>query len=464
MSRHHVAAIVLAAGKGTRLKSDTAKVLHPAAGRSLLGHVLAAVRPLGLGQVVVVVGHQADEVRAEADAHDLDGLTTVLQSEQHGTGHAVEVALPALDDGISTVMVLNGDVPLLTPETLGRLADTPAGEGALLSSVLDDPTGYGRVLRDDGGLVRGIVEHGDATEAQRAIDEINGGMYVFPVDGLADRLAAIGHGNDQGERYVTDVVGMLVADGVPVAGHVCPAEEIAGVNDRAQLAAAAAVLRRRHLHRLMTEGGVTVVDPTSTYVDVTVEVGVDTVVQPGCLLEGATRVGSNAVVGPYTQLTDTVVEDGAQVRQSVCDGASIGPDATVGPFTYLRPGARLERAAKAGGFVEVKKSTIGAGSKVPHLSYVGDTTIGEGVNFSAGAVTVNYDGTNKHATVIEDGAFIGCDTMLVAPVTVGSGAFVAAGSTITDDVPTDALAIARSRQTVKDGWAARRRGETGDAD
>lgn len=458
MNRAQVAAVVMAAGKGTRLKSDTAKVLHPAAGRSILGHVLEAVRPLELGQVIVVVGHQADEVAAEAERHEVPGLSTVLQAEQLGTGHAVEIALGALDDQIQTIMVLNGDVPLLTPDTLARLADTPAGEGALLSSVLDDATGYGRVLRDDDGLVTGIVEHADATAEQRAVDEINGGMYVFPAAGLRERLSSLQASNEQGERYVTDVVGQLVTDGVPVVGHVCPAEEIAGVNDRAQLAAAAAVLRRRHLTDLMLQG-VTVVDPDSTYVDVTVTVGSDTVVQPGCLLEGATRVGANALVGPYSQLTDTVVEDGAVVRQSVCDGASIGPDANVGPFSYLRPGTRLERKAKVGGFVEVKKSTVGEGSKVPHLSYVGDTTIGEGVNFSAGAVTVNYDGVDKHATVIEDGAFVGCDTMLVAPVTVGAGSFVAAGSTITDDVPADALAIARSRQTNKDGWAADRRAD-----
>lgn len=448
----------MAAGKGTRLKSDTAKVLHPAAGRSLLGHVLEAVRPLELGQVIVVVGHQADDVAAEAECHEVPGLTTVLQAEQHGTGHAVEVALGALDDQIQTVMVLNGDVPLLTPATLARLADTPVGEGALLSSVLDEPTGYGRVLRDDDGLVTGVVEDADATAEQRAVDEINGGMYVFPAVGLRERLAALQAGNEQGERYVTDVIGQLVDDGVPVVGHVCPAEEIAGVNDRAQLADAAAVLRRRHLTELMQEG-VTVVDPGSTYVDVTVTIGADSVVQPGCLLEGTTRVGAHAVIGPYTQLTDTVVEDGAVVRQSVCDGASIGPDTNVGPFSYLRPGARLERRAKVGGFVEVKKSTIGADSKVPHLSYVGDATIGEGVNFSAGAVTVNYDGFEKHATVIEDGAFIGCDTMLVAPVTIGAGSFVAAGSTITDEVPADALAIGRARQSNKDGWAVRRRDE-----
>lgn len=460
MSRDRVAAVVMAAGKGTRLKSDTAKVLHPAAGRSLLGHVLEAVRPLGLGQVVVVVGHQADDVRAEAEAADLPGLTTVLQAEQHGTGHAVEVAMEAVRDDVDTVMVLNGDVPLLTPDTLARLADTPVGEGALLTSVLDDPTGYGRVLRDDAGRVTGIVEHGDATDEQRAVDEINGGMYAFPAAGLRERLASLSAGNEQGERYVTDVVAMLVVDDVPVDGVVCPAEEIAGVNDRAQLAEAAGVLRRRHLHRLMTEGGVTVVDPASTWVDVTVEVGADTVVQPGCLLEGATRVGAHAVVGPYSQLTDTVVEDGAVVRQSVCDRAHVGPDAQVGPFTHLRPDATLHERAKTGAFVEVKKSTIGTGSKVPHLSYVGDAVVGEAANIACGVITVNYDGTTKSTTTIEDGAFVGCDTMLIAPVTVGAGSYVAAGSTITDDVPADALAIARARQTVKEGWAARRRGET----
>lgn len=460
MNRAHVAAVVMAAGQGTRLKSDTAKVLHLAAGRSLLGHVLEAVRPLGLGQVVVVVGHQADDVRAEAEWYDVDGLTTVLQAEQLGTGHAVEVAMSAVRDDMQSVMVLNGDVPLLTPDTLARLADTPVGQGALLSTVLDDATGYGRVLRDANGLVTGIVEHDDATEAQRAVDEVNGGMYAFPTDGLADRLACLGSGNQQGERYVTDVVASLVEDGVAVIGHVCPAEEIAGVNDRAQLAAAAGVLRRRRAHQLMMDG-VTFVDPDSTHVDVTVAIGPDTVVQPGCQLEGATRIGRHTTIGPQSHLVDTWVGDGATVRQSVCEEAEIGTGADVGPFTHLRAGSRLEAESKTGAYVQVKKSTIGRGSKVPHLAYVGDATVGEGVNIACGVVTVNYDGVDKHATVVEDGAFVGCDTMLVAPVTVGTRSYVAAGSVITEDVPADALAIARSRQTNKEGWAAERRQEQG---
>ncbi len=460
-NRSHVAAVVMAAGKGTRFRSDLAKVLHAAAGRSLLGHILEAVRPLGLGQVVVVVGHQADDVEAAAVAAGIDGLSVVVQSPQNGTAHAVEVAVPALGPDITKVMVLNGDVPLLTSATLAGLADTPTGQAAMLTAVLDDATGYGRILRspDDGNVVS-IVEHRDATAAQREVREINAGMYALDRDGLEDLLARCGTGNDQGERYLTDVVGLLVERGIPVIGTTADPDEVAGVNDRAQLAAAAAVLRERHNTRLMADG-VSIVDPAATWIDVTVEVGPDTVVLPGCMLEGATRIGVQAVVGPQSHLRDTVVEDGATVRNSVCEDAHVGPDASVGPFTYLRPGARLERGAKTGAYVEVKKSTIGAGSKVPHLSYVGDATLGEGVNFSCGAVTVNYDGTNKHQTVVEDGAFVGCDSMLVAPVTIGAGAFVAAGSTITDDVPADALAVARSRQVVKEGWAAQRRERQG---
>jgi bifunctional UDP-N-acetylglucosamine pyrophosphorylase / glucosamine-1-phosphate N-acetyltransferase len=395
-------------------------------------------------------------VAAEAGAAGLPRLDTVVQEPQNGTAHAVEVALPALDAGITKVVVVNGDAPLLTADTLARLADVPVGEAALLTAILADPSGYGRVLRGDAGHVTGIVEDRDANDDERAVREVNGGMYAFDRAGLEDLIAAIGADNDQAERYVTDVVGMLVARGVTVEAIVCDETEIAGVNDRVQLADAAAVLRRRHLEDLMRDG-VTVMDPATSYVDVTVTLDRDAVLLPGCLLQGDTHVGEGAVIGPYTQLTDTHVEAGARVRQSVCQGASIGPEADVGPFTYLRPGARLERRAKTGGFVEVKQSVIGEGSKVPHLSYVGDTTMGAGVNFSAGAITVNYDGTNKHPTVIGDGAFVGCDTMLVAPVTIGDGAFVAAGSTVTHDVPADALAIARSRQAVKDGWAARRR-------
>ena len=453
MDRSHVAAVVMAAGKGTRLRSDTAKVLHRVAGRSLVGHVLEALRPLGLAQVVVVVGHQAEDVTAEVEACHLPGSNCVLQEPQHGTGHALEVGLTAVTADVQRVLVINGDAPLLTAETLAALADHD-DEATLLTTRLGDPTGYGRVLRDDGGTVRRVVEHADADDDERAVDEVNAGMYAFRRSGLEDLLARITDANEQGERYVTDVVSLLVAEGRPVHALAAPADDVSGVNDRAQLSDAGAVLRRRHLRRLQ-HAGVTVVDPDTTWVDVTVEVGPDTTILPGSLLEGATVVGSGATIGPHTQLVDTEVADGATVRQSVCNLAVIGPGADVGPFTHLRPGSRLGPATKTGAYVEVKNATLGEGSKVPHLSYVGDATIGTGVNMACGVVTVNYDGFDKHHTTVEDGAFVGCDTMLVAPVTIGNGAYVAAGSVVTEDVPPDALAIARGRQTNKDGWAAR---------
>jgi bifunctional UDP-N-acetylglucosamine pyrophosphorylase/glucosamine-1-phosphate N-acetyltransferase len=461
VSRADVAAVVLAAGKGTRFNSDLAKVLHRCAGRSLLGHILGALEPLGLGQVVVVVGHQAEDVTAEAAASGIGNLTTALQAEQHGTGHAAQMAVPALDDSIRRVMVLPGDTPLLLSGTLEELLTAADGDhaGAMLTIELDDPTGYGRVIREDGSVAR-IVEHRDASEGERAVREVNAGMYVFERDTLTEALGGLDADNAQGEIYLTDVVEGFVSRGARIAAHVADADEVAGVNDRRQLADASAVLRRRVLDRLMQEG-VTVIDPSTTYVDVDVEVGPDTVVLPNCILEAATTIGERATVGPNCHLVATEVGDDAEVTNTVAKHAVVGPEATVGPFTYLRPGTVLERGSKAGGFVEMKNSTVGEGSKVPHLSYVGDATIGADVNFSAGAITVNYDGTEKHRTTIEDGAFIGCDTMLVAPVTVGHGAFIAAGSTITDDVPADALAIARQRQTNKDGWAAGRRSEPG---
>ncbi|MBW3561177.1 MAG: bifunctional UDP-N-acetylglucosamine diphosphorylase/glucosamine-1-phosphate N-acetyltransferase GlmU [Actinobacteria bacterium] len=451
MSRGTTAAVVLAAGLGTRFRSDLAKVMHEVAGRTMLRHILEVLRPLELGQVVVVVGHQADQVTEEAEAADVPGLTTALQEDQLGTGHAAAQALPTLDDDIDRVLVLPGDAPLLTPETLARLLDQDA-PAVLLTTELDDPTGYGRILRDDTGNVVGIVEEADATEAQKGLREVNAGMYVFDVAPLADALQDLDSDNAQGEQYLTDVVEILVGDDVPVRAVLAPQDEVQGVNDRVQLATAGVELRRRTLERLMREGA-TIIDPRSTYVDVGVTTGRDTVIHPGCILEGETRIGEGAEIGPYTRLVDAEVEDGATVTQSVVLEASIGPDATVGPFSYLRPGTRLERGSKAGAFVEIKKSTVGEGSKVPHLTYMGDTTVGRDANVGAGTVTVNYDGYDKHETHIGDEAFIGSGSMLMAPVRIGDRAFVAGGSAVTDDVPDDALAIGRARQVNKDGWA-----------
>lgn len=454
---HDVAAIVLAAGKGTRFRSDQAKVLHRAAGRSLVGHVLEALRPLDLAQVIVVVGHQADEVRAEAEALGITGLSTVIQTEQRGTGHAVQQAMPALADGIDRVLVLAGDTPMITSAWLERLLEDSVGvAGAMLTARLADPSGYGRVLRDREDQVEGIVEHKDASPAQLMVREINAGMYAMDRGRLVGALAQLGDDNEQGEIYLTDVVRLITADDEPFAGTEAPAEVIAGVNDRTQLAEAAAILRRDHLLHLMSEVGVSVLDPSATYVDVDVEVGRDTVLYPGTILERGTRVGERSTIGPNTHLTNVEVGDDAVVHSTRGVDAVVGDAATVGPFAHLRAGTRLGVATKVGAYVETKNTSLGDNSKVPHLSYLGDATVGTGVNVACGVITVNYDGTTKSQTTIEDDAFIGCDTMLVAPVTIGANAYTAAGSTITEDVPAGALGIARSRQTTKDGWVARR--------
>ncbi len=459
LSAPDVGVVVLAAGRGTRFRSDLVKVLHRAAGRTLVRHVLEAVRPLGPGQVVVVVGPDADDVRAELDASGLP-IRVAVQEEPLGTGHAVQQALPMLDPAIRRVMILPGDTPLLNGDALaGLVAASDDSTVAMLTTRLADPTGYGRVLRDDDGSVAGIVEHADASEQQRNVDEVNAGMYAVPVDVLADAVAHLDDDNAQGEVYLTDIVGLAVDAGTRVVAVDAPADAVAGVNDRRQLAAVSEVLRRRHLDHLMVEIGVTVVDPATTHVDVDVQVGRDTTLLPGTILEAGTRIGDGCVVGPHTHLTGCEVGDRATVHSTRAVDSVVGPSASVGPFAHLRAGTVLGEGGRIGAYVETKNTRVGAGSKIPHLSYVGDADIGSGVNVACGVVTVNYDGQHKHPTTIDDGAFVGCDTMLVAPVTIGRDAYVAAGSVITDDVPPGALAIARARQVVKEGWVERRRAE-----
>lgn len=465
--RNRRAAVVLAAGKGTRFRSELAKVLHTVGGRSMLRWVLEAVRPLDFDRVVVVVGHQADAVTAEAEVAGIPGLVTALQEEQNGTGHAVRQALDHLTD-IDEVLVLPGDLPLVDTSSLQQLmAARGAHPAALLTMTLDNPFGFGRVVRDPEGDIARIVEHRDATAEELRLTEVNTSVYAFDRLRLADELQRLRSSNAQGEEYLTDVVAPLSAAGGIAAGEADPglydgvsvrAEEqaLAGVNDRAQLAAAGAVLRRR-LIAAHQRAGVTVVDPTTTYIGAEVQIGVDATILPGTHLEGATTIGERAQVGPDSRLVDARIAEAARVTYSVVLDADVGPEATVGPFTYLRPGARLERQAKAGAYVEIKKSTVGEGSKVPHLSYIGDTTIGQGSNVGAATVTVNYDGYDKHQTVIGDRVRIGSDTMLVAPVTVGDDAYTGAGSVITSDVPEGALAVERSDQRVIEGYAERKR-------
>ncbi|MGY1814269.1 bifunctional UDP-N-acetylglucosamine diphosphorylase/glucosamine-1-phosphate N-acetyltransferase GlmU [Blastococcus sp. SYSU D00820] len=451
--------VVLAAGQGTRMRSATPKVLHTLGGRSMLGHVLAATAPLGAGTTVVVVGAGRAAV-AEHLAAVAPETLPVVQEEQNGSGHAAAVALAAVPHLEGPVLVVNGDAPLLRPETVRALVDGHAAAGSVLTVLtaeVDDPTGLGRIVRGDDGAVRAIVEERDATPGQRAIREVNAGVYVGDAAALRRALARVGSDNDQGEVYLTDVVGLLAGEGAPVGG--VPAEDpvdVLGCNDQRELAARRRTLNDRVLDGLM-RAGVTVVDPATTWVDVTVTVAADAVLQPGVQLQGATSVATGAVVGPDTTLVDTEVGESATVLRSHCLGAVVGPRATVGPFSYLRPGTRLAARAKAGAFVETKNVSVGEGSKVPHLSYVGDATIGTGANIGAATVFVNYDGVEKHHTHIGDHVRIGSDTMLVAPVTVGDGAYTAAGSVITTDVPPGAMGVARARQRNVAGWVRRRR-------
>ncbi|HLM06022.1 MAG TPA: bifunctional UDP-N-acetylglucosamine diphosphorylase/glucosamine-1-phosphate N-acetyltransferase GlmU [Blastococcus sp.] len=456
------AVVVLAAGQGTRMRSSTPKVLHELGGRSLLGHVLAATAPLRAGTTVVVVGAGREAVEEHLAAIAPDAVP-VLQAEQRGSGHAAAVALDAVPDVEGPVLLVNGDAPLLRAETIDRLVAEHERAGSVLTvltAAVEDPAGLGRIVRDDSGAVRAIVEERDATDAQRAIREINAGVYVGDAAALRRSLARLGSDNDQGEQYVTDVLALLVADGAPVGGVLADdPDDVLGCNDRRELAARRRTINDRVLDALMVSG-VTVVDPATTWVDVTASVAPDAVLEPGTQLRGTTTVAAGAVVGPDTTLVDCQVDEGASVVRSHCLGAAIGPAATVGPFSYLRPGTRLARGAKVGAFVETKNVEVGEGSKVPHLSYVGDATIGQGANVGAATVFVNYDGVAKHHTTVGDHVRIGSDTMLVAPVTVGDGAYTAAGSVITSDVPPGAMAVARAPQRNVAGWVRRRRSGT----
>ncbi|WP_434590660.1 bifunctional UDP-N-acetylglucosamine diphosphorylase/glucosamine-1-phosphate N-acetyltransferase GlmU [Streptomyces sp. A5-4] len=455
------AVVVLAAGEGTRMKSATPKVLHEISGRSLVGHVVAASRELDPEHLVVVVGHAREQVSAHLAEIDTE-VRTAVQEQQKGTGHAVRMGLEQLGGGIDgTVVVVCGDTPLLTGDTLTELARTHAADGnavTVLTAEVPDSTGYGRIVRDDAsGAVTGIVEHKDATEAQRAIREINSGVFAFDGQLLADALGKVRTDNSQGEEYLTDVLGILREAGHRVGAAVAgDHREILGINNRVQLAEARRLLNGRLLERAML-GGVTVVDPASTFIDVTVTFDQDAIVHPGTQLLGATHLGEGCEVGPNSRLTDTLVGKDARVDNTVADRTEVGEGALVGPYTYLRPGTRLGARSKAGAYVEMKNAAIGEGTKVPHLSYVGDATIGEFTNIGAASVFVNYDGEAKHHTTIGSHCRTGSDNMFVAPVTVGDGAYTAAGSVITKDVPAGSLAVARGQQRNIEGWVARKR-------
>ena len=459
-SSRPAAAIVLAAGAGTRMKSSLPKVLHPLAGRTLLGRALDAALGVEPEQIAVVVRHERERVAAHV-TELLPGAVVADQDDIPGTGRAVQCGLEALPQAPrGTVLVTYGDVPMLTADTLAGLLAVHQGEGnavTVITAVIEDPAGYGRIIRDGDGLVQAIVEHKDATPEQLAIAEINSGLYAFDGAVLADALTRVGQGNAQGEVYLTDVLDIARRDGHRVAAHVVADKwQTEGVNDRVQLAAMGRELNNR-IVEAHQRAGVSVVDPATTWIDSTVTLAQDVTLLPGTQLHGATSVDEGAVVGPDTTLVDCTVGAGASVIRSHGLGAVLRAGCTVGPFSYLRPGTDLGERGKIGAFVETKKATVGAGSKVPHLSYVGDATIGEGVNIGAATVFVNYDGQHKHHTTVEDHARVGSDTMLVAPVRVGAGAYTAAGSVITDDVPPGSIGVGRAKQRNVHGWVRRAR-------
>ena len=457
------AVVVLAAGAGTRMKSDRQKTLHEIGGRSLLSHSLHAAAGVAPTHLVAVVGHQRDQVSpaVERIAEQMHvEIRQAIQEEQNGTGHAVQVGLSAIPDFDGTVVVTNGDVPLLTPETLQALVDKHESEHAavtVLSLEFDNPTGYGRIIRGEAGDVLEIVEEKDATDEQRRVREVNSGVFAFDGAVLRDALARVTPDNAQGEFYITDVLGIARGDGRKVAAFVAPdARELAGVNDRVQLAEAGKELNRRLVERAM-RAGATVIDPATTWIGVEVEIGRDVVIYPNTQLWGSTVIGGGAEIGPETTLTDMEVGARAKVVRAQGELGVIGEEATVGPFTYIRPGTELGARGKLGGFVEAKNAKIGESSKVPHLTYIGDATVGRESNIGASSVFANYDGVNKHHTTIGSHVRTGSDTMFIAPVNVGDGAYSGAGTVIKDDVPAGALAVSGGKQRNIEGWVQKKR-------
>ncbi|BEU87963.1 bifunctional UDP-N-acetylglucosamine diphosphorylase/glucosamine-1-phosphate N-acetyltransferase GlmU [Selenomonas sp. TAMA-11512] len=448
----NLTAVILAAGKGTRMKSSLPKVLHKVGGKSMLEHVLDAAEGAGAKRKVVVVGFGGDVVK-EALGERAEFVT---QAEQLGTGHAVRQTESLLKNEKGSIMVLCGDTPLLTTKLLENLAVAHEESGAaatVLTAIMPDAAGYGRVIRASDGTVEKIVEHKDATEAERKVREVNSGIYCFDAEALFSALSEVTADNAQGEYYLPDVLWILKDRGEKVrAVEADDYEETLGINSRVQLAGAEKILRQRKNIELMN-AGVTIMDPGTTYVDAGVTVGRDTILYPGTWLEGNTTIGERSEIGPHTRFTNAKIGDDVIAVFSYGHDCEIDSGVTMGPYVHIRPNTHLKRDVHVGNFVEVKNSVIGAGSKLPHLSYIGDTDMGCGVNMGCGTITVNYDGREKHRTTVGDHAFVGCNTNLVAPVTVGEGAYIGAGSTITKDVEPESLAIARARQSAIPGWA-----------
>ena len=446
--------IILAAGEGKRMKSNIAKPLQQAAGKALVEWVLDTAEETGSDENIVVIGHKAEDVKAYLG----DRAKYAYQYEQLGTGHAVMQGIESIKDVDGTVMVLYGDSPLIEAETLKRVREDHSKKmraATVITAIADEPYGYGRIVRENGEIVR-IVEQKDASEDEQKITEVNSGMYFFDIQKLKESLSKITNDNSQGEYYITDVIEIMLSEGEKVGAYVTDLEQTMGVNDKLQLSQVGKILNRRKVEALML-AGVTIIDPDKVQVTTNVKVGRDTVLYPGTVLEGDSVIGENCVIGSNTSLNNCKVGNNTKILETVGIDSEIGSDTNVGPFAYLRPGTKVGSEVKIGDFVEVKNSTIDDGTKVAHLTYIGDADVGKRVNFGCGTVVVNYDGVNKHRTIIEDDCFIGCNTNLVSPVVVRHGAYTAAGSTITDEGPPESLAIARSKQVVKEQWTAKRK-------
>ena len=445
-------AVILAAGKGVRMVSALPKILHPAAGKPMIAHIIDQVKAAGINDIVLVIGFGREQVEETLSGEQ---VRFAVQEQQLGTGHALMQAVSAVDhDG--QILVLGGDTPLLTAELLQELMDHHVRQGAaatVLTCSIEDPHGYGRIIRDDADYLDRIVEEKDADAAQKTIQEINSGIYCFDAGLVFSCLSGLSNDNAQQEYYLTEVLEILKRENKPVSIYMSSDSElISGINDREQLAFAEAVLRQRKNLQLMKEG-VTIRDPASTFIDMDVEIGQDTVILPFTMIEGRTVIGKDCAIGPGTRINSSSIGNGVHIENSRISEAEIGDECNIGPFAYLRPGSVLHKGVKVGDFVEIKKSVIGEHSKIPHLSYVGDAQIGKAVNIGAGTITCNYDGKNKYLTVLEDGVFIGSNTNLVAPITIGKNSTTGAGSTITEDVGENSLAIERAPQKNIDNWS-----------
>ncbi|QRZ93022.1 bifunctional UDP-N-acetylglucosamine diphosphorylase/glucosamine-1-phosphate N-acetyltransferase GlmU [Bacillus subtilis] len=444
-------AVVLAAGQGTRMKSKLYKVLHPVCGKPMVEHVVDEALKLSLSKLVTIVGHGAEEVKKQLG----DKSEYALQAEQLGTAHAVKQAQPFLADEKGVTIVICGDTPLLTAETMEEMLKEHTqreAKATILTAVAEDPTGYGRIIRSQNGAVQKIVEHKDASEEERLVTEINTGTYCFDNEALFRAIDQVSNDNAQGEYYLPDVIEILKNEGETVAAYQTGNfQETLGVNDRVALSQAEQFMKERINKRHM-QNGVTLIDPMNTYISPNAVIGSDTVIYPGTVIKGEVQIGEDTIIGPHTEIMNSSIGSRTVIKQSVVNHSKVGNDVNIGPFAHIRPDSVIGNEVKIGNFVEIKKTQFGDRSKASHLSYVGDAEVGTDVNLGCGSITVNYDGKNKYLTKIEDGAFIGCNSNLVAPVTVGEGAYVAAGSTVTEDVPGKALAIARARQVNKDDY------------